>query len=541
MERECFEHRKAEPFLEGRRQPRRVLVAPAEHPVAHRATNVQTAAPLSVERRAVSSLCGPGLPSTTSCRPGEADATRSQMSSNRRTFFRRARFPTTSANDARRRARPVPVSVEEVAAACRSARRPSSRPKQSKVAEPVQVLGFAATSRSAWSSDVQYWRGRTSRLAGDDSWASVIVITSCTVRTVGSSSRGTRCFVPWTIWAPARGTGARSRTAPRPRWGAGRGPARSGPPRELPAASWTSPAAAAGAATIRRRRRGARARRARPCTARSRPAGRSCRRRGRRREAAETPHPRPLSAPAVMSRHRGSLGRSDAHSDGLQPLASGGRRRRRAVRPPSRRGCRRRGPRGPRPHARRRGPDVVHAVEPWPYPIRTAPTQPARRRAALPRARPLQPAPRRGLDHVLDELAPDVVHTHAVQGLSSVALTRPAGTASPHVHTLHDYLAALPAQLDGAPRRPRVRDPLPVVCRDLVVRNESVRRSPPGWCSRSRRRSPTSTSSSTGWPPPRGCSTTRSRWCPGARTVPRGAGPPADLRVTSVGSGSTRA
>ena len=81
------------------------------------------------------------------------------------------------------------------------------------------------------------------------------------------------------------------------------------------------------------------------------------------------------------------------------------------------------------------GPDVVHAVEPWPYRIPDAPTQPARRRLLFHALDVYNPRARRGLDRVLDELAPDVVHTHAVQGLSSVALTaRPPARrgARPH-------------------------------------------------------------------------------------------------------------
>ena len=49
---------------------------------------------------------------------------------------------------------------------------------------------LAATRPVAWSSEVQYWRGRKSRFANDDSCARVIVITSWTVRTVGDRGAG---------------------------------------------------------------------------------------------------------------------------------------------------------------------------------------------------------------------------------------------------------------------------------------------------------------------------------------------------------------
>lgn len=125
------------------------------------------------------------------------------------------------------------------------------------------------------------------------------------------------------------------------------------------------------------------------------------------------------------------------------------------------------------------GPDVVHAVEPWPYPIRAAPTQPARRRMLFHARDIYSPRARRGLDHVLDDLAPDVVHTHAVQGLSSVALTRAHRHGVAHVHTLHDYwlLCQRNSMVHRDGRACATR------CRACVaiswIRNESVRRSPP--------------------------------------------------------------
>jgi glycosyltransferase involved in cell wall biosynthesis len=90
------------------------------------------------------------------------------------------------------------------------------------------------------------------------------------------------------------------------------------------------------------------------------------------------------------------------------------------------------------------------------------------------------PRARRGLDYVLDALAPDVVHTHAVQGLSSVALTRARRHGIAHVHTLHDYWLLCQrnsmVHRDGRACESR--------CRSCVaiswLRNEAIRRSPPG-------------------------------------------------------------
>ena len=165
-----------------------------------------------------------------------------------------------------------------------------------------------------------------------------------------------------------------------------------------------------------RRRAGRAPRRARSCSARSRPDGRSCRP-GRRREGAGS-----------RQRHgscmcRSTLGRSDAHPDGLQPLASGGRRWRRAVRVGARGPAARRGPRGAGAHPRGRGTGRRRHGEAVAVPDPGDP-DPARPPApALPRGRRLQPA-RRGArsTRCSTTLRPDVVHTHAVQGLSSVAL-----------------------------------------------------------------------------------------------------------------------
>jgi glycosyltransferase involved in cell wall biosynthesis len=122
----------------------------------------------------------------------------------------------------------------------------------------------------------------------------------------------------------------------------------------------------------------------------------------------------------------------------------------------------------------------VSTVAPWPYPIRTAPSQPAPRKLLFHAVDLYNPRAKHRLDAVLDEVAPDVVHTHVVQGLSTVALTRPARRGIAHVHTLHDYWLLCQrnsmVQRDGTVCGTR--------CRSCVaisrLRDEAVRRSPPG-------------------------------------------------------------
>jgi glycosyltransferase involved in cell wall biosynthesis len=122
----------------------------------------------------------------------------------------------------------------------------------------------------------------------------------------------------------------------------------------------------------------------------------------------------------------------------------------------------------------------VSTVAPWPYPIRTAPSQPAARRLLFHAVDLYNPRAKRALDAVLDEIRPDVVHTHVVQGLSTIALTRPSRRGIAHVHTLHDYWLLCQrnsmVQRDGTVCETR--------CRSCVaisrLRDEAVRRSPPG-------------------------------------------------------------
>jgi glycosyltransferase involved in cell wall biosynthesis len=127
------------------------------------------------------------------------------------------------------------------------------------------------------------------------------------------------------------------------------------------------------------------------------------------------------------------------------------------------------------------GSDVVRSVPPWPYPIATAPSQPAHKRALFHAVDLYNPRAGRALDEVLDELRPDVVHTHAVQGLSALVLNRPGRHGIAHVHTLHDYwlLCARNSMVhrDG-------RACAPGRCRSCVAiswaRSAAVRRARPG-------------------------------------------------------------
>jgi glycosyltransferase involved in cell wall biosynthesis len=122
----------------------------------------------------------------------------------------------------------------------------------------------------------------------------------------------------------------------------------------------------------------------------------------------------------------------------------------------------------------------VSTVAPWPYPIRTAPSQPAARRALFHAVDLYNPRAKHAFDAVLDEVRPDVVHSHVVQGLSTVVLTRPSRRGIAHVHTLHDYwlLCQRNSMVHRDGRACETR------CRSCVaisrLRDEAVRRSPPG-------------------------------------------------------------
>jgi glycosyltransferase involved in cell wall biosynthesis len=125
------------------------------------------------------------------------------------------------------------------------------------------------------------------------------------------------------------------------------------------------------------------------------------------------------------------------------------------------------------------GPEVVAEVTPWPYRLDAYADQSAVRRIAFHATDLYRPATRRVLGEAVSRFAPDVVHSHSVQGLSSSALTTPSARHAAHVHTIHDYwLLCQRASLtrrDGTPCESR--------CRGCVlvsgIRNRLIDRHPP--------------------------------------------------------------
>lgn len=85
------------------------------------------------------------------------------------------------------------------------------------------------------------------------------------------------------------------------------------------------------------------------------------------------------------------------------------------------------------------GERVVAEVDPFPYRLDAFARQSARRRAMFHAADVYRPATGRVLASAIQSFRPDVVHTHSVQGLSSVALAAPSRLGRAHVHTIHDY------------------------------------------------------------------------------------------------------
>lgn len=85
------------------------------------------------------------------------------------------------------------------------------------------------------------------------------------------------------------------------------------------------------------------------------------------------------------------------------------------------------------------GPDVVATVRPWPYRTDEYAEQSQARKLVFHALDVYRPATRRSVADAIARFAPDVVHTHAVAGLSSVVLSEPSREGVGHVHTLHDY------------------------------------------------------------------------------------------------------
>lgn len=85
------------------------------------------------------------------------------------------------------------------------------------------------------------------------------------------------------------------------------------------------------------------------------------------------------------------------------------------------------------------GPDVVARAGTWPYPLQEWAGQPAWKRV-IHHARDLyDPLTGRTVERAIRRFRPDVVHSHGIAGMSAAALTAAGRTATPHVHTLHDY------------------------------------------------------------------------------------------------------
>lgn len=86
-----------------------------------------------------------------------------------------------------------------------------------------------------------------------------------------------------------------------------------------------------------------------------------------------------------------------------------------------------------------RGHDVVATVAPWPYGLQDFHAQPAWKRALFHARDVYDPRAGHAVRDAIARFAPDVVHSHAVSGLSTAALSAPAARGTAHVHTLHDY------------------------------------------------------------------------------------------------------
>jgi glycosyltransferase involved in cell wall biosynthesis len=124
-------------------------------------------------------------------------------------------------------------------------------------------------------------------------------------------------------------------------------------------------------------------------------------------------------------------------------------------------------------------PGVIASVPPTLYRTDQAAGQPALRRAAFHLGDLYNLTARRVLDAAISEFRPDVVHTHAVQGMSSVAMTRPRYRGIAHVHTIHDYWLVCQRntlmRADGTLCETRCRGCVAV----SKIRSETIRRSPP--------------------------------------------------------------
>jgi glycosyltransferase involved in cell wall biosynthesis len=85
------------------------------------------------------------------------------------------------------------------------------------------------------------------------------------------------------------------------------------------------------------------------------------------------------------------------------------------------------------------GTDVVAAVEPTVYRLDQYTERSAFDRARFHAVDLYSPRARTAIERTIERFEPDVVHTHALSGLSTAALTTPSARGIGHVHTVHDY------------------------------------------------------------------------------------------------------
>ena len=125
------------------------------------------------------------------------------------------------------------------------------------------------------------------------------------------------------------------------------------------------------------------------------------------------------------------------------------------------------------------GADVVSTVSPWPYRLEAYASKGAASRSAFHLLDVYRPAAHRAIHEAIDAFRPDVVHTHAVSGLSSAALAIRDRTGIGHVHTIHDYWL-LCQRSSLLKRNGGACDTRCLSCRAIsTIRNKIIDRHPP--------------------------------------------------------------
>ena len=106
-------------------------------------------------------------------------------------------------------------------------------------------------------------------------------------------------------------------------------------------------------------------------------------------------------------------------------------------------------------------PKAVRCVPPWPYRLEEFADQPPWRKAAFRLVDVYNPVAARMIKQAIGDFKPDVVHSHSVAGLSTVAVTGSSRVGPAHVHHLHDYWLlcrrATPIKASGEPCATRCR------------------------------------------------------------------------------------